>query len=89
MKQKLYFDTNYLSTELKAMFTMKFLLNDFIAGIVVALIAIPLSLAVAMASSVPPEIGLISAIIGGVVAAIFGGTTLAITGPAIAMTVLI
>ena len=89
MKQRIFFDSKYLANEYKAIFSKKYLLNDIIAGLVVAIIAIPLCLAVAMASSVPPEIGLISSIIGGIVAAIFGGTTLAITGPAIAMTVLI
>src|SRR6478736_5984271 len=89
MKQRLYFDLSYLTAELKAMLQLKYLRDDIIAGIIVALVAIPLSLAVAMASLVPPEVGLISAIIGGFIAAIFGGTTLAVTGPAVAMTVLI
>jgi carbonic anhydrase len=89
MKQKLYFDSKYLATELCNMLKPKYLFNDLLAGIIVALVAIPLSLAVAMASGVPAEVGLISAIIGSIVAAFFGGTTLAITGPAIAMTVLI
>ena len=71
------------------MFKSQYLFNDLMAGIIVALVAIPLSLAVALASGVDPEIGIISAIVGSFVAAIFGGTTLAITGPAIAMTVLI
>lgn len=89
MKIRTYFDAEYLKSEFRPMISRKYLINDIIAGIIVALVAIPLSLAVAMASSVPPEIGLISAVIGGTVAAIFGGTTLAITGPAIAMTVII
>jgi carbonic anhydrase len=89
VSSRIYFETKYLKNELAPIFKPAFLLNDILAGIVVALVAIPLSLAVAIASSVPPEIGLISAIIGGIIAAIFGGSTLAITGPAVGMTVII
>lgn len=89
MQTRLHFDIKYLKSELAQMFSSRYLLNDLTAGLIVALVAIPLSLAVALASSVPPEVGLISSVIGGIVAAIFGGTTLAITGPAIAMTVII
>ncbi len=86
---KLYFDTRYLKSELSTIFKKSYLLNDLFAGVIVALVAIPLSMAVAIASSVPLETALISAIIGGIIAAIFGGTTLSITGPAVAMSVLI
>ncbi len=89
MKQRLYFDIKYLAAELANMFKIKYLFSDFVAGIIVSLVAIPLSLAVALASGVSPEVGIISAIIGSIVAALFGGSTLAITGPAVAMTVLI
>lgn len=71
------------------MFKSQYLLNDLMSGVIVAIVAIPLSLAVALASGVNAEVGIISAIVGSIVAAIFGGTTLAITGPAVAMTVLI
>ncbi|MEN9390763.1 MAG: hypothetical protein RL017_60, partial [Pseudomonadota bacterium] len=89
MSSRVYFDTKYLKNELAPIFKQEFLLNDILSGIVVALVAIPLSLAVAIASSVTPEVGLISAIIGSIIAAIVGGSTLAITGPAIGMTVII
>lgn len=59
------------------------------AGLCVAVVAIPISLAVAMAANVAPAIGLISAIAGGIIAAIFGGTRYTITGPAIGMSILI
>lgn len=62
---------------------------DFVAAVSVALLAIPLSLAIALASGAPPAAGLASAIVAGVVAAWFGGTPLAVTGPAAAMAVLI
>jgi carbonic anhydrase len=59
------------------------------AGLTVACVAIPLCLAIAMASGVAPGVGLISAIIGGIIAAIFGGTRMAVTGPAAAMAIII
>jgi MFS superfamily sulfate permease-like transporter len=71
------------------MFKSQFLLQDLVAGFSVAVFAIPLSLAVAMAANVAPSIALSSAIIGGIIAAIFGGTRYTITGPAIAMSILI
>ena len=88
MKLQTYFDTKYLINEFCQIFSKRFLINDLIAGITVALVAIPLSLAVAMASGAPPATGLVSAIIGGLIATFFGGATLAITGPAVAMTVI-
>lgn len=62
---------------------------DLLAAATVACIAVPLSLAIALASGVKPETGLITAIVGGVVAALFGGTPLAVSGPAAAMAVLV
>lgn len=85
----LYFGANYLLGELKPMFRLKFLREDIFAGLTVACVAIPLSLAIALASGVAPGVGIISAIIGGIVAALFGGTRLAVTGPAAAMAILI
>lgn len=89
MIRKPYFDFKYLRNELAPIFKVQYLSQDIIAGLIVALVAIPLSLAVSLASSVSPMVGLISAIIGSIIAALFGGCTLAITGPAVAMTVII
>ncbi|PCC68838.1 bifunctional SulP family inorganic anion transporter/carbonic anhydrase [Nannocystis exedens] len=61
---------------------------DLIAGVTVACAAVPLSLAIALASGVTPGAGLVTAIVAGVVCALFGGMPLAISGPAVAMTVL-
>jgi carbonic anhydrase len=52
-------------------------------------VAVPLSLAIALASKVEPAVGLVTAIIAGIVCAFFGGTPLAVSGPAAAMAVLI
>lgn len=78
-----------LLPEWKKFFSPKYLKDDFIAGATVACIAIPLSLAIALASNVPPAVGLVTAIVAGIVCAIFGGTPLAVSGPAAAMSILI
>ncbi len=73
----------------KALFSARHLKGDLQAGWRVAAVAIPLSLAIGLASGVSPEVGLLSAMIAGVVCALFGGTSLLISGPAAAMAVLI
>jgi carbonic anhydrase len=78
-----------LLAEWKKLFSPRYLVNDFNAGLTVACVAIPLSLAIALASGVSPAVGLVTAIIGGIVCALFGGTSLAVSGPAAAMTILI
>jgi carbonic anhydrase len=75
--------------EWQKLLTTQFLTADINAGITVACIAIPLSLAIALASGVDPAVGLITAIVAGIVCAIFGGTPMAVSGPAAAMTILI
>lgn len=63
--------------------------DDVVAGITVAFVAVPLSLAIALASSVEPAVGLTTSIVAGVVCALFGGTPLSVSGPAAAMAVLV
>jgi carbonic anhydrase len=75
--------------EWKKMFSLQNLAADSFAGITVAFVAIPLSLAIALASGASPATGLVTAIIAGIVCAFFGGTPLAVSGPAAAMSVLI
>ena len=55
------------------------------AGVVVAMVAIPLNLALAVACDLPPTAGLVSGAIGGLIGALFGGTRLNITGPEVAL----
>ena len=71
------------------LFSRQGLKEDAIAGVTVAFVAVPLSLAIALASGVPPAAGLVAAIVGGTAAALFGGTPLAVSGPAAAMAVLV
>lgn len=73
----------------KNLFCLEYLKNDLSAGITVGLVAIPLSLAIALASGVSPGAGLVSAIIAGIICALFGGSRLSVSGPAAAMSVLI
>lgn len=56
--------------------------NDLIAAISVSLVALPLSLGIAVASEVPPMSGVIAAVIGGMVTTFFRGSHVAINGPA-------
>lgn len=75
--------------EWKKMFSTSSLLTDVSAGITVGCVAVPLSLAIAVASGVPPEVGLVTAAVSGVAGGLMGGTTLAITGPAAAISLLV
>ncbi len=59
--------------------------NDAIASVSVAMVAMPLSLGIALASGVPPISGAISAIIGGMITTFLRGSHIAINGPAAAL----
>lgn len=63
--------------------------RDLLAGITVALVALPLALAFGVASGLGAGAGLITAIVAGAVAAFFGGSNLQISGPTGAMTVVL
>lgn len=55
--------------------------KDIISGIIVAIIALPLSVALAISSGVSPEKGLITAIIAGFFISFLGGSRVQIGGP--------
>ncbi|MDL4775033.1 SulP family inorganic anion transporter [Actinomadura xylanilytica] len=63
--------------------------RDLLASFVVFLVAIPLSLGIAVASGAPIAAGLIAAIVGGVVAGLLGGSPLQVSGPAAGLTVIV
>ena len=67
----------------------KQLIRDIVSGIIVAIIALPLSIALAIASGVGPEQGLYTAIIAGFFIAAFGGSRVQIGGPTAAFVVII
>jgi MFS superfamily sulfate permease-like transporter len=78
-----------LVPEWKKMFNSETLFSDISAGLTVGCIAVPLSLAIAVASGVPAEVGLVTAAVSGVAGGMLGGTTLAVTGPAAAISLLV
>lgn len=55
---------------------------DLTAGLIVGVVALPLSLALAIASGLPPAVGLYTAIIGGILISLLGGSRVQIGGPA-------
>ncbi|MFA7552620.1 MAG: C4-dicarboxylic acid transporter DauA [Spongiibacteraceae bacterium] len=65
------------------------LLKDIIAGMTVGVIAIPLAMALAIASGVPPQYGLYTAIIAGAIIALAGGSRFSISGPTAAFVVIL
>ncbi len=67
----------------------KSLPQDLMAGLTVAAVALPLNLALAVASGVPPSAGLVAGALGGAIAAILGGAVLQVTGPAAALNVMV
>jgi sulfate permease, SulP family len=65
------------------------LFKDFIAGVTVAIVALPLALGFGITSDVSAKAGLTTAIIAGFVAALFGGSRFQVSGPTGAMTVVL
>lgn len=65
------------------------IVNDVVAGIIVAIIALPLSIALAIASGVSPEQGLYTAIVAGFVIAFLGGSSVNISGPTAAFATIV
>tara|TARA_Y100001970_G_scaffold62302_1_gene79581 strand:+ start:3052 stop:4764 length:1713 start_codon:yes stop_codon:yes gene_type:complete len=55
--------------------------NDIIAGIMVAIIALPLGLAFGEISQLGPEAGIWSAVVGGIIGGLFGGSMVGVSGP--------
>lgn len=70
-------------------YTKEQAIKDIISGIIVAIIALPLSIALAIASGVSPEQGLYTAIIAGFFISFFGGSRVQIGGPTAAFVVII
>lgn len=66
-----------------------FFWNDFSSGLTVAIVALPLAMALAIASGVEPQRGLFTAIVAGVLVSLFGGSRVQIGGPTGAFVVII
>ncbi len=79
---------NWIS-QWRDVFQSKGLLSDVLSGTTVAAVALPLNLALAVASGLPPIAGLVAGAIGGGLAGVFGGSPLQVTGPAAALQVMV
>jgi len=64
-------------------------LHDLSAGLTVGIVALPLAMAFAIASGLPPQSGIITAIVGGFLISALGGSSVQIGGPAGAFIVLV
>ena len=67
----------------------KNLKSDLPAGVVVALVALPLCLGIALASGAPLFSGIIAGIVGGLVVGVISGSQLSVSGPAAGLTVIV
>lgn len=63
--------------------------GDLVAGVTVAVVALPLALAFGVSSGAGAEAGLVTAIVAGIVAAVFGGSSIQVSGPTGAMVVVL
>src|SRR3954447_24332525 len=81
--------TPKLVTILRERYGLADLRADIVAGLTVAIVALPLSMAIAIASGVTPDRGLYTAIVGGFCVSALGGSRFQIGGPAGAFIVLV
>lgn len=70
-------------------YTKEQFIKDIVAGIIVAIIALPLSIALALASGVTPEKGIYTAIVAGFVISFLGGSRVQISGPTAAFATIV
>ncbi|MDV5139270.1 C4-dicarboxylic acid transporter DauA [Chimaeribacter arupi] len=70
-------------------YSLQRLMKDAVAGITVGIIAIPLAMALAIASGVPPQYGLYTSAIAGLVIALCGGSRFSVSGPTAAFVVIL
>lgn len=81
--------TPKLVTALKAGYSADSLRHDALAGLTVAILALPLSMAIAIGCGVTPERGLVTAVVAGVLISALGGSRFQIGGPAAAFIVVV
>ncbi|MBE0417967.1 MAG: C4-dicarboxylic acid transporter DauA [Coriobacteriia bacterium] len=94
MSHRAHLTTVRVSSALRDVFkqepyTARTLRSDVFAGLTVAVVAMPLAMALAIASGMPPQYGLYSAIVGGLVAALAGGSRYSVSGPTAAFVVVL
>lgn len=85
-RPKLFFA---LKSRLEEGYRLSHLKADLLAGIVVGLASIPLGMALAISSGVPPQHGLYTVMIGGAMIALFGGSRFQVSGPTAAFVVVL
>lgn len=78
-----------LRQALREGYNSKTFIQDLQAGATVGIVAIPLAMALAIASGVPPQLGLYTVVIGGAIVALLGGSRYQVTGPTAAFVVLL
>ncbi|BBX39897.1 SulP family inorganic anion transporter [Mycobacterium simiae] len=78
-----------VATAAKGPSLLQNLRHDVPASLVVFLVALPLSLGIAIASGAPLAAGLIAAVVGGIVAGALGGSSVQVSGPAAGLTVVV
>lgn len=78
-----------LRAALKAGYGLRDLRKDVMAGLTVGTVAVPLSMALAIATGVPPQHGLYTAIVAGVIIALTGGARFNVSGPTAAFVVIL
>src|ERR1041385_3356587 len=78
-----------LRSRLREGYSIKDFRADLLAALVVGVVALPLSMALAIAVDVPPQHGLYTAIIAGFVCSLLGGTRFQVTGPTAAFVVIL
>lgn len=91
MKKSFYFPIGsaFKSACITDRYTSQRFIKDLIAGVTVGIIAIPLAMALAIASGVAPQNGLYTAIIAGIIIALTGGSRLSVSGPTAAFVVIL
>ncbi|MBY0370485.1 SulP family inorganic anion transporter [bacterium] len=67
----------------------KYWVDDLLSGFIIFLIALPLSLGIALASGAPASAGIIAAMVGGILGSILGGSFVTINGPAAGLIVIV
>ena len=92
IKEKIILSSFYLKPKFFSViknYSKKQFVSDVIAGIIVAIIALPLSIALALASGVAPECGIYTAVAAGFVVALLGGSRIQIAGPTAAFATIV
>ena len=80
---------NGLVTALRGGYGFHKFRNDLLAGITVGIVALPLAMALAIASGAPPEYGLYTSIVAGTIIAVCGGSPVNVSGPTAAFVVIL